>query len=176
MDPTVVDIDASVEDSVLVDVGSIVVGVDSVTVCVESAGDDVVCMDSVSVCVDLTIVGNAVCVDSVIVCFDSVSVCVESVVVDKDAAVVNMGTAFVVCIWVELWVDASVVDNDVFKCSRRDTTIEELSAADISILIKSSRLLLRWESIMFVVNSIDASLSNTSSVLTITLVFLKEKK
>ena len=175
MDPTVVDIDASVEDTVLVDVGSIVVGVDSVTVCVDSASVDVVCMDLVIVCVDSTIVGNAVCVDSVIVCLDSVSVCVDSVVVDKDV-VVNMGTAVVVYIWVELWVNASVVDNDVFKCSRRDTTIEELSAADNSILIKSSRLLLRWESIMFVVNSIDASLSNTSSVLTITLVFLKEKK
>ena len=169
------DTDALVEDTVLVDVGSVVVGVDSVTVCVDSAGVDVVCMDSVIVCVDLTIVGNTVCEDSVFVCVDSVSVCVDSEVVDTDVGV-NMGTAVVVYIWVELWVNASVVDNDALSCSRRDTTMVELSAADISILIKSVRLLRRWDSIMPVVNSIDASLSKTSSVLTIKLVFLKERQ
>ena len=173
MDPTVVDTDALLEDTVFVGVGSIDVGADSVIVCVDLAvdGNDA-CVDSVIVCMDSVIV----CVDSVIVCVGSVSVFVAPAVVDKVRVVVKMGTVVVVCIRVELWVNASVVDNDALSCSRRDTTMVELSAADISILIKSVRLLRRWDSIMPIVNSIDASLSKTSSVLTITLVFLKERQ
>ena len=173
MDPTVVDTDASREDTGFVGVLSIVVGADSVIVCVDLAvdGNDA-CVDSVIVCMDSVIV----CVDLVFVCVGAVSVFVAPAVVDKDRVVVNMGTAVVVCIRAELWVNASVVDNDALSCSRRDTTMVELSAADISILIKSVRLLRRWDSIMSVVNLIDASLSKTSSVLTIKLVFLKERQ